>query len=168
LTIFTTLDPGENDDTWDAGFYETGSISNYVWEDTNANGTQDPDEIGVEGVIVNVLDPDGNIVGSDTTDVNGEYYVGDLPPGDYTVVFVTDDVAGDYIPSPQDEGDDTTDSDVNVDGVTGVITIDSGEDDETVDAGFYEPANLGDLVWLDEVFDGVYDSNTETGLEWRD
>ena len=165
LTIFTTLDPGENDDTWDAGFYETGSISNYVWEDTNANGTQDPDEIGVEGVIVNVLDPDGNIVGSDTTDVNGEYYVGDLPPGDYTVVFVTDDVAGDYIPSPQDEGDDTTDSDVNVDGVTGVITIDSGEDDETVDAGFYEPANLGDLVWLDEVFDGVYDSNTETGLE---
>jgi len=88
--------------------------------------------------------------------VNGEYYVGDLPPGDYTVEFITDDITTDYDPSPQDEGgDDTTDSDADENGVTGVITIESGEDDDTVDAGFYEPASISNFVWEDINGDGT-------------
>ena len=101
-----------------------------------------------------VEDADGNIVASTTTDADGLYEFDNLVPGDYIVVFET---PTGLVSSPANEGgDDTIDSD-NVGGQTGVINLESGEDDDTNDAGFYAPASIGDQVFLDEDADGIQD-----------
>ena len=43
-THTTTLVSGETDTTWDMGLYQTATIGNRIWLDTNANGTQDSNE----------------------------------------------------------------------------------------------------------------------------
>jgi hypothetical protein len=85
-----------------------------------------------------------------------------LIPGDYYVEFIPP--AG-YIVSPQDQGgNDASDSDVNaVTGTTVITTLTAGENDLTWDAGLYQPASLGDLVWNDLDLDGVQDGGAETG-----
>jgi protocatechuate 3,4-dioxygenase beta subunit len=48
-------------------------IGNRVWNDTNANGRQDADELGIGNVQL-VLRRGGTAVATATTDANGEYY----------------------------------------------------------------------------------------------
>jgi protocatechuate 3,4-dioxygenase beta subunit len=159
-TVCTTLESGENDTSWDAGLYEQASIGDTVWEDVDGDGIQDVDEPGLEGVIVNLYDCDGNLIASTTTDADGLYNF-TVPPGDYYVEFVA---PNGYVFTPQDQGaDDTVDSDANVDGQTVCTTLDQGEDDTTWDAGLYRPASIGDRVWEDVDGDGVQDAG-EPGI----
>lgn len=44
-----------------------------------------------------------------------------------------------------------------------MTTLTSGENDPTWDAGLYEPAGIGDVVWYDNDRDGVQDAG-ETGV----
>jgi hypothetical protein len=55
------------------------------------------------------------------------------------VVFGTP--TGGFVASPSNVGDDATDSDA-VAGQTGVINLESGENDPTNDAGFYRLASF--------------------------
>jgi SdrD B-like domain len=48
-------------------------IGNRLWRDTNGNGIQDAGEKGVANVILNLVNTDNQIVGKDTTDINGVY-----------------------------------------------------------------------------------------------
>ncbi len=48
-------------------------IGNYVWEDSNSNGVQDAGELALGNVDLNLYDQDCNLVGSTTTDTNGNY-----------------------------------------------------------------------------------------------
>ena len=80
-----TIENGENYD----GIYfclieaeETSSISGNVSEDADCDGITDG---GIEGVVVYLYDEYGNIVTTLNTDENGDYYFGDLEPGDYSV-----------------------------------------------------------------------------------
>lgn len=50
-------------------------IGNYVWYDTDSDGIQDPCELPLDSIIVNLYDDLGNLVGTDTT-INGRYYFG--------------------------------------------------------------------------------------------
>ena len=161
-TAVTTLDPGENDPTWDAGFIPLASIGDFVWEDLNADGIQDAGELGIGGVTVDLYDGGGNFVATTTTAADGSYGFTDLIPGDYYVDFIAP--AG-YIPSAQDQGgDDTVDSDADVaTGETAVTTLDPGENDPTWDAGFYQLASIGDYVWEDINADGIQDAG-EVGV----
>ena len=161
-TAVTTLDPGENDPTWDAGFYQLASIGDFVWNDVNANGIQDAGELGIGGVTVDLYDGGGNFIATTTTAADGSYGFTNLIPGDYYVDFTTP--AG-YDPSPQDQGgDDTVDSDADTtSGETAVTTLTSGENDLTWDAGFYQPAAIGDFVWSDLNGDGIQDAG-EPGI----
>lgn len=60
-----------------------------------------------------------------------------------------------YTSTPTDlGGNDAKDSDANLAGSTGTITLVSGQSDLTIDAGFYKPASLGDYVWEDKNGDG--------------
>eukprot|EP00903_Cladosiphon_okamuranus_P000629 g627.t1 len=158
-----TLESGENDPTNDAGYYQPASLGDFVWEDTDADGIQDAGEPGIENVTVMLLDGDGNMLDQTTTDANGFYEFTGLVPGDYIVKFTAP--AG-YEATPANEGgDDTVDSDADeTTGQTGVVTLESGENDDTNDAGFYEPASLGDFVWLDANADGIQDAG-EDGIE---
>ncbi|MCX6044662.1 MAG: SpaA isopeptide-forming pilin-related protein [Chloroflexi bacterium] len=51
-------------------------IGNRVWRDSNANGIQDPDELGIDGVVVELY-RNGTLVGSTTTANGGQYYFND-------------------------------------------------------------------------------------------
>ena len=49
-------------------------IGNRVWTDTNGNGLQDADELGISGVTVRLYNSGGTLVGTAVTDASGQYY----------------------------------------------------------------------------------------------
>jgi len=159
MTQTVTLEQGESDITLDAGVVNSASLGDFVFLDKNANGQQDPEDEGIEDVTVNLL-VDGAVVATTTTDENGFYEFTGLTPGvEYVVEFVAP--AG-FETSPSDQGDDTTDSDADKStGQSDVVVLASGENNPTIDAGFYEPASLGDFVFLDEDADGIQDPGEE-------
>ncbi|MEJ8851705.1 SdrD B-like domain-containing protein [Variovorax rhizosphaerae] len=164
LTGCYTLAVGETNNTVDAGFYKTATIGDRVWEDTNGNGVQDAGETGKSGVRVElytcgVNDQPGTLVATQTTDANGNYSFTGLKPGDYMVKFIAADGS---VLSTANVGNDALDSDAGSNGFTGCYTLGSGETNNTVDAGFYKPATIGDKVWNDTNGNGVQDAG-ETG-----
>lgn len=162
LTDPTTLTQGENDNTWDAGFFRSTAIGDRVWVDVDGDGVQDTGEVGLANVLINVYHGDGTSAGLAFTDSNGYWSLTDLAPGDYYVVF---DLPSGYIFSPADQGgDDAKDSDPNrTNGRTATTALAAGETDLTWDAGVYRPATLGDRVWVDTNGNGLQDTG-EVGL----
>lgn len=163
LTAITTLTPGENAPTWDAGIYIIG-VGDRVWFDQNANGIQDSDEPGLPGVSVTLYTSAGVLAGAPvTTDANGNYAFLNLPPGDY-YVQITPPIG--YSVSPQDEGtDDQADSDIDpTTRQTAITTIDLNESDPTWDAGLYQLVSVGDLIWNDSNNNGLVDGD-EAGID---
>ncbi|MFM7843755.1 MAG: SdrD B-like domain-containing protein, partial [Planctomycetota bacterium] len=135
------------------------SLGDFVWEDLNANGQQDADEPGIPDVTVKLLDQNGDVVGTTTTDADGAYAFTELTPDTYSVQFVA---PSGYVATIANSGDDATDSDA-VGGVSGQYTLMAGDTNLTIDAGFYRPAALGNFVWNDLDADGQQDSD-EPGL----
>ncbi len=113
-------------------------IGDFVWFDDNRDGIQDLGEPGVPGVIVHLMDCEGNVLATDTTDSDGFYWFGDLTPGNYNIQFELPDG---FMFSPQDQGsDDALDSDADVTtGMTICTDLEGGEADSTWDAGIYLP-----------------------------
>ncbi|HLO44346.1 MAG TPA: SdrD B-like domain-containing protein, partial [Leadbetterella sp.] len=153
-------DPADEDDGDDAYVVPTASLGDFVWDDKNGNGIQESTELGVSGVIVNLFgtDQDGNPVSrTTTTDASGKYLFDDLVPGDYYVEFIR---PTGYTGSDKDQGtDDTKDSDADkITGKTGTISLASGDNNLTVDAGIFRPAKLGDYVWEDKNYNGIQET----------
>ncbi|NNF01492.1 MAG: T9SS type A sorting domain-containing protein, partial [Bacteroidia bacterium] len=82
------LGPGENRLDVDFGYMYNGTIGDYVWCDENLDGIQDASEPAIAGVVLELLDAQGNVIATDTTDANGLYLFTDLGPGQYTVNVV--------------------------------------------------------------------------------
>jgi protocatechuate 3,4-dioxygenase beta subunit len=156
----TTLDAGENDPNWDAGLYESACIGDFVWLDKNANGVQDAGESGIEDVPVTLYDASNSAVANMNTDANGKYEFCGLVPGDYHVEV---SVPSGYSVSPKDQGDDAKDSDIDPDGKAVTTTLESGENDQTWDAGLFQPACIGNYVWEDMNANGIQDAG-EVGV----
>lgn len=165
-TVKTTLDPGENDLTWDMGIYVTpAELGDYVWYDDNNDGKQDADEKPVVGVRVLLYGEAcgvGAFLKETTTDANGLYKFDNLAPGKYTVKFILPD--GTSFTLPNNVADDAKDSDASANGCSPVVTLNPGDKDTTIDAGIVKLASLGDYVWLDLDRDGIQDAN-EVGVQ---
>lgn len=147
------LESGNYNNTYDFGFYGTGSIGNFVWNDLNANGLQDSGEPGLSGVTVTLTYP-GGATATATTDLNGGYLFSGLAPGNYIVSFPPN-IAG-FTPTPSNVGsNDAIDSDADASGNV-TVTLGAGENNLTIDAG-YCPTTLvlGNLVWRDDNNDGL-------------
>jgi choice-of-anchor A domain-containing protein len=130
------------------------SIGDFVWNDLDKDGIQDVGEPGLAGVTVTLTYP-GGATTTTTTNNNGAYLFSNLLPGNYTVTFTTPD---NYVASPANIGsNDNIDSDP-VNG-TVAVTIASGENKLTIDAGFYEALKLGNVVWNDTNGDGQYEND---------
>lgn len=140
------------------GEIPAASVGNFAWEDLNGNGRQDLGEPGLSGVTVQLagFDDFGNPQSRSTSTVaGGGYSFTDLPPGMYRLTF---GAPSGYVFTRQDSAvaTDLTDSDANPStGQTMLITIDVGETDNSLDAGFYRPITVGDRVWFDTNGDGV-------------
>jgi len=61
------------------------SLGNLVWLDSNNNGIVDGNEKGIGSVAVELRDSTNTVIGTTTTDSNGNYIFTGLVPGDYTV-----------------------------------------------------------------------------------
>ena len=144
-----------------------GKVGDFVWEDKDGDGIQDPGEPGIPGVIVELhnCDPNSGIdIQYDTTDAFGAYLFDMVIPGDYFVRFI---LPGDYEFTLDNVGpDDNVDSDVdgtNGFGTTECFEVEANEEQLDIDAGAYICVPVGDLVWLDNNRNNVYDSN-ENGV----
>ena len=152
----------------------TSALGDRVWIDTNGNGVQDGGEPGLSGVVVNLYRPsfgpdgiagngdDGNVVSSTTTATDGGYAFDNLYPGSYSVNIV--EPAGFNFTTPNQGSSDSLDSDADISsGLTPTTVLVSGENDVSRDGGLYQPASLGDYVWMDPNGDGVQDLD-ESGI----
>ena len=74
----------------DFGLVAPASIGDRVWDDKNANGS-DEGEPGIANVTVILTDADGAEVARTTTDANGNYRFTGLIPGTYTVTIEVPD-----------------------------------------------------------------------------
>jgi hypothetical protein len=158
-TILVTLTGNEHDPSWDAGIYQLAGLGNYVWEDLDRNGQQDPNEPPVPGVTVHLLDSTGTPISTTVTGPAGDYFFGNLIPGTYSVQFVPPEGYQFTVPNAVT---DTIDSDADPTpgstfGQTPPVTLTPGETNPTLDAGLWRPASLGDYVWADNDLDGVQD-----------
>jgi protocatechuate 3,4-dioxygenase beta subunit len=89
---------------------------------------------------------------------NGTYSFVNVDPDDYYVEFVLPSGSGYRFIAPDTGNDDTIDSDVDINtGRTPTETILSNEFNNTLDAGIYIPASIGDRVWLDANANGIQD-----------
>ncbi|HYS54652.1 MAG TPA: SdrD B-like domain-containing protein, partial [Thermoanaerobaculia bacterium] len=115
------------------------SIGNFIWNDRNANGIQEPGEPGIGGVSVSLLSASGTVLRTSSTDANGTYRFGDLDPGSYAVRVIP---PPGFSFSPSDAGDDDardSDYDTNFDR-TAFISVIAGDNVTSLDAGLFIPA----------------------------
>ena len=133
----------------DAGLKDApapGSLSGRYFHDDNGND-QDDGEPGVAGVLVTLLDANGNPTGDTAvTGADGSYSFGNLPAGTYSVVFTDPNgvLAGKDLVNPN-VGPDATDSDAIGDTTQSTIdgiVVGAGEDSVDNDAGAETPAPL--------------------------
>ena len=115
-------------------------IGSQVWNDRNSNGTREGSEPGLPGVVVNLLDANGQPTGETTmTDATGNYRFCVLP-GTYIVEFV---LPADTTFSAQGVGTPGTDSDANpTTGRTAPVTVTDGSEVLDLDAGICLDATL--------------------------
>ena len=167
-------------------------IGNRVWLDSNRDGIQDPAELPLPGVTVQLSNAAGAVVTA-VTDANGNYYFSSatgtstasniynlagvaatlqlLQNTVYTVsVLSTQPALVTYTLSPANTGaNDAIDSDALSTGTNAIInytTGDAGANDHTLDFGFTPPtllAALGDYVWRDNDRNGIQ-NDTEAGV----
>jgi serine-aspartate repeat-containing protein C/D/E len=172
---FTTfIDPAKNGDTTVAVQplivqLQSAKLGNYVWLDDNGNGLQDISEVGVNGVKVELYGDNGNLISSTVTGDDfstavtevGYYQFAGLKAGNYHVKFVA---PTNYQFTTQDVGgSDANDSDADALGLSQTVPLAAGESNQTIDAGIYQKASLGDRVWLDCNGNGVQDGS-EVGV----
>ena len=172
--------------TVDFGFVPVVELGNTVFMDSNNNGVQDPDEALIEGVTLELVDADGDVVASDVTDANGNYSFL-VEPGTYTVQIPASQfeqgapLEGKHVSTGEGVSTDPNDDvDGNSDGVasnggivSGPVTVTAGgeptgeadaspngladaDSNLTVDFGVYM-LTLGDLVFFDDNNNGVQD-----------
>ncbi|MTB53823.1 DUF11 domain-containing protein, partial [Lewinella sp. W8] len=160
MTETVTLESGENNDDLDAGLYRPASLGDFVFEDTDGDGIQDAGEPGIPNVTVNLKDENGNVIASTTTAGDGSYSFDNLEPGDYSVQFV---LIPDYTFTTLNAGGDEaldSDADPAMNGMTETVTLESGDDNDDLDAGLQRDAE----VTLEKTFqyatangDGTYE-----------
>ncbi|MET0322486.1 MAG: SdrD B-like domain-containing protein, partial [Duganella sp.] len=160
VTAQVTIASGE-DVTVRAGLVaQKATIGDRVWEDANANGVQDAGEAGMTGATVQLKDAAGNVVQTTTTGADGKYSFS-ADAGTYTVAVTAP--KGYTVTTANAGSDAKLDSNINAAGQSGKITVAAGEVNNTIDAGLYKTATVGDRVWLDKNGNGLQDSG-ETGV----
>jgi len=126
------------------------SLGDFVWEDIDGDGQQDPGEPGIEGIQVSLYTSAGVLVSTQFTDASGLYEFENVVPGLYIIHFDAPFDMDFTLPNATNNSN----NDSNVDnsngyGTTAVINVGVGAEDFSIDAGLHFCVPIGDLVWLD-------------------
>ncbi len=152
------------------------TIGDYVWVDANGNGVQDVGETGLAGVSVVLYRTNSGLgtltaVATNISSSSGAYSFTGVAPGDFVVGFYPPE--GWHYTVAYAGSDRNLDSDAGVNGLTAVFSLAPGQADQSIDAGFWQPATIGNQVWDDANNDGVLNPG-EVGFDgvtvelWRD
>lgn len=169
---------GSVNHSYDFGFTTPpsfGSIGNYVWFDSNANGLNDESSSsGINGIMVYLFNqsnpslPIDSVLTSANAGNPGYYLFDSLMSGSYFVKFPSTYLNQQLSPqtiTPQT--DDNNDANP-LSGLSPLVIIDANgtgqdKDNTTIDAGYFTPACLGNFVWHDINKDGLQNNN-EVGV----
>ncbi len=86
-----------------------------------------------------------------TTNSDGSYSFGNLPPGDYTV-------AVDQSTLPQALQDNNTQDPDGGNDSTAVVSLSEGENNNSQNFGYFAPGTIGDTIYHDANNNGVIDN----------
>lgn len=165
--VGATLQSGQSIENLDAGFYrdiipEKGSIGDFVWEDVNGNGLQDPGERGLTNILITLTGTTGQgvqVTAETFTDQNGQYLFADLESGVYELKI---ELPVWYVLTKLNLSDQERNSDFDPTTLTTTaITLNEGEHRLDIDAGLFSYAILGDRVWLDLNRNGLQDDDEQ-------
>lgn len=172
-----------DEDDWNA-HVKSFAVGDYVWIDSDRDGVQDADEQPLAGVTVELLNEQGEVVGTTETDARGRYRFDNLAAGTYQVRFtLTEEQGKRYRYTSLESGAAGSDSNAGVDAANRLVgtskqfvldesntalTADADYEffdieategiDPTWDAGVIEMEYaVGDYVWIDTDKDGVQD-----------
>ena len=160
LGTTSLIDLTENTRNINLGMYVPSTIGDYVWFDQNVNGIQDANEQGVPDVNVQLFDANGILLKEAFTDQNGNYSFGDIGAGDYEIVFSA--FANFQFTIQYADSDDQADSNVDLVGSSGIITLEPRQRIRDIDAGLILPgSSLSGFAWFDKDDNGVYDSSED-------
>ena len=111
-----------------------------MWNDSNQNGQQDSNEVGLGGVLVSLKSCSSNTqIATTTSSPSGYYLFNNLIPGCYYVDFA---MPTGFVAVPSNAGsDDSRDSDIDANGRTGQYLLTPGSSDLTVAAGLFSTSN---------------------------
>lgn len=168
------LSSGETDNTKDFGFVGVGSVGDFVFYDSNANGQQDTSETGIANVTVKIFldaNADGaadsptavaTTVTADGSGANpaGFYRFDNLTHGTYIVQVDTTSPALVGLPQTTDPDFDGVPANPSTnpgDNADSLVIVTSGSIYSGADFGYQPPGGIGDFVWLDLDQDGVQD-----------
>lgn len=143
-------------------------ITGKTFYDANKNGINDAGDTILPFLKVSLYQGTSLIQGPNSINLTGNYSFTIITPGTYHIQF--SNLPPNYsFSAPNIGGDDTTDSDVNNEGLgmgsTDDIILVGGETVANVDAGAYvDNVFVGDFVWFDSDSDGIQDVG-EVGAE---
>ena len=137
------------------GYVPDYFIKGTIYRDGNRSGALDTGEKLYEGVTVNLVDADGTVVATTTTDANGTYSFDKLPAGTYSVTVVQD--------GPIAGLEQTGDPDATKDNASEPITLNNDNPSTTdVNFGYIADNSLSGTVYRDDSRNGDQDG-TEPG-----
>ena len=124
------------------GYVNNNSLSGTVYRDDSRNGDQDGAEPGYSGVTVQLLDKDGQVIATTTTDANGNYSFDKLPDGTYSVTVVKDGELADT--------EQTEDPDATKDNASEPVTLnEDNTSKDHIDFGYVPDYSIHGLVYRD-------------------
>ena len=139
------------------GYIANNSINGTIYRDGDRDGKKGDTEGRYSGVTVQLLDKDGKVIATTTTDKDGKYSFEHLPDGTYSVKVVKDGVLAD--------ADQTGDPDNKLDNASQPITLDENNPTKgDVDFGYVPNNTITGTVYRDDNRDKMINGD-EPGLE---
>ena len=139
------------------GYIANNSINGTIYRDGDRDGKKGDTEGRYSGVTVQLVDKDGKVIATTTTDKDGKYSFEHLPDGTYSVKVVKDGVLTDT--------DQTGDPDNKLDNASEPITLDEKNPTKRdVDFGYVPNNTIKGTVYRDDNRDKTINGD-EPGLE---